>query len=516
VTRLANWLNAAVALAALAAIALSLWQLTRPLEGVETRSVTVGETATPATVYRPATSGEAPTALIAHGFAGSRQLMQSYALTLARNGYLAVTFDFLGHGEHPRPLTGDVTKVTGATQRLLDQMAEVAAYARGLPRSDGRLALVGHSMATDIIVRYAQETDRPIRATVAISMFAPTVSAESPENLLAIVGGWEPEALIDEARKAVALKPGVDDPPEGEVFGRFDDGSARAWRIADRVEHIGVLYSQEGQQAALDWLNRAFDRESAAGPVQRGPWILLLVLGVAALARPLSRLLLAVTAEPRGACLGWRRAWPVMLAPAVLTPLVLWPLPTDFLPLLVGDYLAAHFALYGVFTATALWFAGRGQGMAAGYPGPAVGRLLLAAGALGAYGVLAVGLPIDRFFISFWPIPERIALIGALLVGTLPFFLADEWLTRGPGHARGAYPASKALFLASLMAAAALDLDDLFFLFIIVPVMVLFFAVFGAFSRWAYQTTHHPAVAGLANALIFAWAVAVTFPMVQP
>jgi hypothetical protein len=65
------------------------------------------------------------------------------------------------------------------------------------------------------------------------------------------------------------------------------------------------------------------------------------------------------------------------------------------------------------------------------------------------------------------------------------------------------------------MAAAGLDIEQLFFLFIIVPVMVLFFVVFGLFSRWSYKATGHPAVAGVANALIFAWAIAVTFPMVQ-
>ena len=510
-TRLSNLL---IAVVALVAVGLALWRLLAPFDGITVSQATVGER-TPATVYRPAGQGPAPTVLIAHGFAGSQQLMQPFALTLARNGYLAVTFDFLGHGRNPLPLTGDITKVEGATQNLLDQMADVASFARGLPRSDGQLALLGHSMASDIIVRFAQQTQEPIVGTVAVSMFAPTITAETPENMLVVVGGLEPQALLDEAKRAVALKPGVSDPPPGAVYGSFDDGSARGWRISAGVEHIGVLYSQESLTAARDWLNRSFERESQAAATAWGPWILLLVLAAAALARPAFTLLPAVRAEPSGAGLGWRRVWPVVLLPAVATPLVLWLLPTDFLPLLVGDYLAAHFGLYGLLTALALWYVGRGRDIAAQTPTLPWARLALAAAAVAAYAILAVGLPIDSFFISFWPIAERLPLIAALFAGTLPFFLADEWLTRGPDHARGAYPATKAAFLVSLMAAAGLDIEQLFFLFIIVPVMVLFFIVFGLFSRWSYKATGHPAVAGVANALIFAWAIAVTFPMVQ-
>jgi pimeloyl-ACP methyl ester carboxylesterase len=511
VTRLSNLL---IAVLALVAVGLALWRLLAPFDGITVSQTTVGER-TPATVYRPAGEGPAPTVLIAHGFAGSQQLMQPFALTLARNGYLAVTFDFLGHGRNPLPLTGDITEVEGATQNLLDQMADVAAFARGLPRSDGRLALLGHSMASDIIVRFAQQTQEPIVGTVAVSMFAPTITAETPENMLVIVGGLEPQPLLDEAKRAVSLKSGVEAPPPGEVFGSFDDGSARGWRISEGVEHIGVLYSQESLRAARDWLNRSFERESQAAATAWGPWILLLVLAAASLARPAFTLLPAVRAEPTGAGLGWRRVWPVVLLPAVVTPLVLWLLPTDFLPLLVGDYLAAHFGLYGLLTALALWYVGRGRDIAAQTPTLPWARLALAGAAVAAYAILAVGLPIDSFFISFWPIPERLPLIAALFAGTLPFFLADEWLTRGPDHARGAYPATKAAFLVSLMAAAGLDIEQLFFLFIIVPVMVLFFVVFGLFSRWSYKATGHPAVAGVANALIFAWAIAVTFPMVQ-
>jgi hypothetical protein len=80
----------------------------------------------------------------------------------------------------------------------------------------------------------------------------------------------------------------------------------------------------------------------------RGPWIGLLALGVVALAWPLAALLprsVAGLGGGIGAGLGWRRFWPVAVAPAAATPLLMRLVPTDTLPLLLGDYMLAHFAL---------------------------------------------------------------------------------------------------------------------------------------------------------------------------
>ena len=129
------------------------------------------------------------------------------------------------------------------------------------------------------------------------------------------------------------------------------------------------------------------------------------------------------------------------------------------------------------------------------------------------FAAVALVWPVDRFVTSFVPGPGRVVLVLAMLCGTLPFFLADEWATRGAGAGRFAYPASKIAFLLSLSLAVGLDLRRLFFLVIIVPVIALVFAVFGLFSAWIYRRTGHPLVAAVANAAVFAWAIGVTFPL---
>ena len=146
-------------------------------------------------------------------------------------------------------------------------------------------------------------------------------------------------------------------------------------------------------------------------------------------------------------------------------------------------------------------------------PSGAARLILFAAAAVIAYSFIAIAWPVDSFVTSFVPAPGRMLLALVMLAGTLPYFAADEWMTRGQAAARGAYAASKLAFLVSLAIAIGLDFERLFFLVIIVPVIVLFFLVYGLFSRWAYRATGHPLVAAIANAIAFAWAIGVTFPL---
>ena len=134
-------------------IAVGLFELAQRQRGLEHHPTVVGET--PVTIFRPQVGAAAPVVVIAHGFAGSQQLMQPFAETLARNGYIAMTFDFLGHGRNPIPMRGDITEGQTITAALLDELDHVAACAQDLPESDGRVAVLGHSMASDIVVRFA-------------------------------------------------------------------------------------------------------------------------------------------------------------------------------------------------------------------------------------------------------------------------------------------------------------------------------------------------------------------------
>lgn len=551
-----------IALAALALVAIiaAVWHLEADHRGIDRDSDVVGDT--PVSIYRATGLESAPLVVIAHGFAGSRPLMEPFALTLARAGYVAVSYDFEGHGRHPRPLRGELGDQEGTPALLIEQTGEVVEFALGLPEVDGRLAVLGHSMATNILVRYAQKDER-VQGTVGVSMFAPTIDADSPANLLAMAGSLEGR-LVEEGRRVVALSQDMN-PEEVELsttYGSLAEGGGRRLVVAPRVEHVGVLYSRTSLNEARRWLDGVFgveapdrnalnprdagalrdDTDEQIGPSEgwvaaRGRWLALLFGALPLLAWPLSALLPRVRAselpdpDPGASSPGrthpppgevgrpsWRTFALLAGLPALLTPLLLSFISTDFLPVVVGDYVAVHFGVYGLLTGGLLWWQAGRPGAeevvtGGGLRGPTAWRTLLGAGLVFAFFLAALAWPIDRYFTSFMPIGARMPLILAVLAGTLPYFVADEWLTRRAQPVRGAYPLTKLLFLVSLGLAVALDFGALFFLIIIVPVIVLFFIVHGLFSRWAFRRTGSPLVAGLANAAAFAWALGVTFPL---
>ena len=164
-------------------------------------ALTVGTT--PATLYRPSGDGAAeppPVVVVAHGFAGSRRMMEAFALTLARSGIAALAFDFEGHGRNPVPMRGSVGSIDGVTARLVAETRAVVAAARAIEGLGPPVALLGHSMATDVIVRAAAAEG--IGAVVAVSMYSEAVTPERPERLLVISGARE-ERLRERALETV-------------------------------------------------------------------------------------------------------------------------------------------------------------------------------------------------------------------------------------------------------------------------------------------------------------------------
>jgi pimeloyl-ACP methyl ester carboxylesterase len=484
--------------------------------GLDIEHTQVGST--PMTLFQDNKGPPGPVVVVAHGFAGSRQLMHPFAVSLARNGYRALVFDFPGHGRNAEPLAGQLGDADRAAS-LLSALSAVADYGRALPAvgEEARLALLGHSMAGDIAVRYAREHP-DVAAIVAVSPYLSMQVAELPRvNLLFIYGAWEPAVIREQGREAVASV--TDAPPQAldtsATYGHFDAGTARRLVIADGVEHIGVLYSATSLKAAVAWLDEVFEWDGRpVGIDHRGPWLGIYYLGVLLLAWPLALRLPQVTAQRLGAGSapgwGWRKLLPVALVPPLVTPLLLWPVPTDFLAIVIGDYIALHFAVYGALTLVMLWRAGVRPLLSS----TRMGALILAIVLVALFETLALSLPTHAFVASYLPAPHRLATVAALFAGTLIWFVADEWATRGINAPRPSYALTKFLFLLSLMLAVALNLRELFFLVIIIPAILVLFLVYGLFSSWIYRRTGQPLVAAITNAFAFASAIAVSFPLV--
>ncbi|MEM9902949.1 MAG: alpha/beta fold hydrolase [Pseudomonadota bacterium] len=484
-------LRLGAALLAAAAILAALTMLWHESAGIETTELRIGDT--PATLYALPGTEAAPLVVVAHGFAGSRQFMQGFSLTLARSGYAALAFDFQGHGRNPAPMSGDVNAVDGTTQRLIDETNRVIAAGLARREAGGGLALVGHSMATDVLVRAAAQRD-DVDAIAAVSMYSEAVTAETPHRLLMVTGQWEPhlrEAALDYMGM---VTPGA---VEGETAQSGE--IVRRAVVAPYVEHVGVLYSETTLTEVRAWLDDTFGRESAAPVAQRGPWVALLMVGIVALAWPV------FSAFPeRGAALvpTWRAIALATVLPALAAPLVLWPVETSVLPVLVADYLAFHLAVYGALQIGLLY--------AMGYRLPLGGGW--AALALALYGIGVFGLALDAFGASFVPHAGRLPIIAAVALGAVPFMLGDALATAG-----GRAPLLRRLavrlgLFVSLAIAVSLDFEGLFFVVLILPIILLFFVIYGTMGGWIGRRAG-PLAQGLGLGFCLAWAIGVSFPL---
>ncbi|WWR46300.1 alpha/beta fold hydrolase [Roseovarius sp. S88] len=452
----------------------SLWVLEGARKGIEITYRLVGDT--PVTVLYRQTDG--PAVVVAHGFSGSRQMMQGYSHLLAQAGYRVFAFDFQGHGRHRTPMSGDVNAINGTTRLLMAQTQEVIKAAR---QGDAPVALLGHSMATDILIRVANETEG-IGPLVLLSAFSEAVSESWPCDMLLITGAWEPglrEFALETAEAA-------------------QESARRAAFIAPAVEHVSILQSRAGREAALDWLNGYFERNDVPKAAQTG-WALVGLLAAVTLFFPfVARIAPGSQATPEP--INWRLLLLAAGGPALLTPPLATLVEAEFLPVLVADYLMVHLLIYGALQLCVLVWAKRRLG-----PISAAGLVLL------LFWMIAVfGLALDRYGASFWPTPERWAIIAVLCVGAVPFMLADANLSYGATLTQRIL--ARVTFLASLGLAVALDFDALFFLVMIAPVIVLFYLSFGYMGRVSALRSG-PTGAGIALGLALAWAIGVSFPL---
>ena len=107
--------------------------------------------------------------------------MRPIAVALAEAGYLTVRFDFLGHGRHPLPYSGDITTIEGATQKFVNQTNELISHYL-LKYSPSFSMIIGHSMASDIIIRSAS-LHPSLNSAVAILLIQ-HLTAKEPKNVL--------------------------------------------------------------------------------------------------------------------------------------------------------------------------------------------------------------------------------------------------------------------------------------------------------------------------------------------
>ncbi|MEO1613231.1 MAG: alpha/beta fold hydrolase, partial [Pseudomonadota bacterium] len=455
-----SWGRRVAAFALLAVALICVFLLERRFDGLAVETTAVGPT--PVTIYRPARDVPAPLVIVAHGFGGSRQMMDQIAVTLARAGFVVGSLDLPGHGRSDSLMSPDVTVIEGTTMQLVAAVREVAETLRARPDVAGPISFVGHSMATDVAIRAAAETEG-VAAVGAVSMYSEAVTADFPESLLIVSGaseghlrevGLDALRLIDPAAK------------EGAVVA--NDAARRMALSAWGVGHVGALYHQTTLEGLARWLAGAAD---ARGPIRADLTGVAAGLLFAALALLASFAARAIPAGGAATAALPRKTFLIALA----APIPFAFAAAVFAPGAIGGVLGFGSLIAALLAWGAVQlFALHRCGAPVSRPDP------LAIVATLAMGVV-FALAMDRYGGAFLPTGQRLSVMAMLVVATVPFMLADARLMAGAPMWRrfaGRIPIIVTLSLAMALAPTEMGLT-----FTVLPVMALFFRVFGLFQR---------------------------------
>lgn len=424
----------------------------------------------PVSVLRPAGEGPFPAVVVVHGFSGSSRLMDGIGIAFAEAGWLAALPDLPGHGANTEPLDdADLPRDVLDVADWLDERADVE-----------QVALLGHSMGAGAVTEAAdQRRQLPVAA----------LSLPSADDL---DGGLEALFLVGSAEPA--------------RFGRAAEEAAELGYPTETVsgaEHLSILFRTQTLQTSVGWLDDAVGRTSA--PVA-ADWRLLGVaatyLGSALLFWPLSSWVVRGRGTPA------MRGTPSRVPPWVALPiaglvaggiLAVVPALGELVPLLVGGYLAAFFALTGL----GLHLLGRR--LERPFVAPVVSGLVL-----GAYSALAVAVPAQLAWAQVSLTGPR-ALAAAALAGAIALFAwAELALTDRYGYVSVVV---SRLLLTGVLAGLAVVGAAPGFLLLLLPLVAVVLPWFGAYGVRVARLSSSPLAGSLAQTPALALLVAVTTPL---
>ncbi|MGZ3629111.1 MAG: alpha/beta hydrolase, partial [Ktedonobacteraceae bacterium] len=496
-------------------------------DGIKRSTFTIqGVIPVPVIEMRPA-SGETPlVAIVAHGFAGSKDLMTGFGDELARAGITTYLFDFPGHGESPVPLA-DNTYSERVAQENITTVGEVVTYARthNSVTRHPHIILLGHSMGSAAVGDYSMaHPDGDIVSTILVSPVGqeqPTLT--QPKNLLMLAGQNDIPFTIVNSERMLQLGCGLSQPPALPAgCGNPNNGTGRLAVILAGLNHITILNASSTYDEVLNWLNRAYPHLVNTGHMQsniRLFWLLLGIAGIILAMFPLSSLALdifdiyGIVRPFRGQDVVFFDLCAIVGIAVAIAIQYFWH-PFGFIHILLVDYVSGYFFITAVVLALSVYIV---RGMA---PLP-VFRQTTKQIILGILLWFFLYITLGQLVTFAWQrltftLPRLWRFVLVFLI-IWPLFLLDEGINRGyqeEGTIRAiaSSVAFKVLLIAGLLVAIAVT-PGLDFLSIVLPVLVLVFLLLVAFGTQIYASGRAAVTTATLSALVLAWCMSTTLPI---
>ena len=206
--------------------------------------------------YEPVYSEESKkkAVIIGHGFMANKEFMKGYAIELAAAGYVAVPFDFRGHGQS----TGELNQA-----RLINDVQAIKSYLGN--RGDinmNNLSYIGYSMGGgpgNIIVNNSLDFSAFVGVGTSLGDIR-NGTAANPLNVLMIQAKFDEAFDLSILKQQVGNRVGLSasNVDSNQLYGSFQDGNATKIYLDDNSNHLAVAWDTDFLREARDWIINTF------------------------------------------------------------------------------------------------------------------------------------------------------------------------------------------------------------------------------------------------------------------
>ncbi|OKH52291.1 alpha/beta hydrolase [Calothrix sp. HK-06] len=425
-----------------------------------------------------------PGVLIAHGYAGSKQLMLGYAYTFAHAGYAVMLWDFDSHAANTQPLQQDsLSSNLNVAYTVLIEQPEV---------DKSRLATLGHSMGSGAVMSAAIDNASNYAATIAVSPTGARPTKNVPRNLQLQAGSWEGRFIANAQRLLQTA---------GGENRNFADGKARNLIIIPNAEHITILFRTRSHEAAKNWLDATFGVQRQSNYIDnRIIWYFVQLVGWLVALGAITPIFNISLNEKSPKIVDWAG---LLAAPFFASG-----------ALMLFNNFGNIDSLGGVLVggAVSIWYAVAGITwllIMARLPRLRI-QAFFAGIALFALLWIAFGAMAQVVWLQWLLAPVRLQLFPILAISCFPWFLASgitqQHLTFGK---RVLWWLGQSIVLIGGFILVLYLLPQLGFIALLLPVFPVLVAIFS----FTASVLNEPWSYAIGNTLFFGWALAATFPL---
>ena len=206
-------------------------------------------------VFEPKAGGtNKPAFIIGHGVMVNKEMLKDYALELAAAGFVAVPFDFRGHGQSGSGGTDNMTKDVIAIREYLQSRGDV---------DMNSLGYIGYSMGG--LGQNLVEVDTSFKCFIGVgTSLYPNLrngTIANPLNVLMIQAIFDEAIKLETLKESLSIRTGlsISSVYANKMYGCFNQGNASMIYLDDDSNHLKVAWDYDFIRQARDWAINSFN-----------------------------------------------------------------------------------------------------------------------------------------------------------------------------------------------------------------------------------------------------------------